>query len=125
MPLTAALMAPSYTDERIMLARAASVAGLKATVWAAKGPPFTWKLAALLPSSQLRPSMVAALPFTFRARKKVELAGVEPGVVVGGVVGVVVGAAATLTVAVLEVVAAPALLVARAVRLSEPAAVGV
>ena len=60
-------------------------------------------------------------------RKKVELAGPVAVPVVGAVVvgGVVVVVAVTVTDETAVEVAAPALLVARAVRLSVPAAVGV
>ena len=102
-----------------MDARAASVAGFRVMAWLAKVEPLTVTLAAPVLASQARPSMVVAAPPRLMARKKVALVGV---VVVLGVVVVVVADTVTLTGA--EEVAAPALLVARAVRARVPMAVG-
>ena len=103
-----------------MDARAASVAGFRVMAWLAKVEPLTVTLGAPVPASQARPSMVVAAPPRLMARKKVALAGV---VVVPGVVVVAV-AADTVTLTGAEEVAAPALLVARAVRARVPVAVG-
>ena len=104
-----------------MDARAASVAGFRVMAWLAKVEPLTVTLAAPVLASQARPSMVVAAPPRLMARKKVALAGV---VVVPGVVVVVVVVADTVTLTGAEEVAAPALLVARAVRARVPVAVG-